>query len=1007
MKSKLLLLIFMMVVTVAFSHDPYQEPSLNEVILRAKKARGVDQERLRALVALVNSGHDLFPPDSTIALLQELLELNGRLRSVDPQPYRYLLSGQELLQRNHPDSALQLFILAIDELDKKQYIFGFHSYLTSVAALFDRVGGLQRKLNFYRSKLVDYTLTGPALNMAGCFHGLAGCFSMQGDYDQAFTYYFKALEVYKTFSPSGYAEELSVIGYNYAKWGNFRRASMYLKLADSAGREAPDPIRSQFCYMTRALISKEEGNPADAMNYVDSALRHGIRSFRIDYAAILYAISIELRLQMNDQPGAFTLLLKMKRLCDSVDLPVEGGNGRMEVDYLFYKYYLARKELKMAGQYLLKAYDEAVLVGSAPLQQKYLVELFNLYRITGNPDRSVYFAAAYFHLNDSLMKYRNENNISRFEREDTERRKEAAIADLRQKKERQRMYFLAGGALLFLVTLGMVLRIWYIRRTKKQLEEKNKLIAAEKELAEQMRLKAEKSERFKQQFLANMSHEIRTPMNAVVGMTNLLIDKNPREDQMTYLNGIRQSSAILLHLINDILDLAKIEAGKIELETIDFSLHDLLDQILQTMRYKAAEKGLELSGNIHPDVNGIVMGDPVRLNQILINLTGNAIKFTERGNVTISVMPALPGPEGMIPVRFSVADTGIGIPADKLKTVFEEFSQASSSDTRRFGGTGLGLTISKNLVTLMGGVIRVESQSGKGTTFSFDLCFPPGSPEKLQERKNSEENIDGTILNGLTLLLADDQEFNLIVAGDTLRSKADVSITTAMNGREVIELVLNNQYDAILMDVQMPVMDGLEATRYLRENLPPQRREIPIIALTASVLKSELDRCREAGMNSFIPKPFTPSQLIGGIAEALRIPLRYKSKDTGPLIPEIAPAEHAATNLDYLEKFCEGNRDQMRKYIMMFLDSAPRLITQIHDALAKGDAAEIATQVHGFKTRWVMMGMEEAKTLASGLEQRCRQDPGATEISKEAEHLIRLVEKAIGELNEWRVMPSV
>lgn len=992
---------------MAFSQNPYQEPSLNEVILRAKKARGVDQERLRALVALVNSGHDLFPPDSTITLLHELLELNGRLRLVDSQPYRYLLSGQELLKRNLPDSALQMFVLAIDELDKKQYIFGFHSYLTSVAALFDRVGGLQRKLNFYRSKLVEYTLTGPPLNMAGCFHGLAGCFSMQGDYDQAFTYYFKALELYKTFSLSGYAEELSVIGYNYAKWGNFKRASMYLKLADSAGRETPDPIRSQFCYMTRALISKEAGDPADAMKYVDSALMHGIRSFRIDYAAILYAISIELRLQMNDQPGAYALLQKMKKLCDSVDLPVEGGNGRMEIDFLFYKYYLSQKELKMAGQYLLKAYDEAVLVGSAPLLQKYLIELFNLYRITGNPERSVYFAATYFHLNDSLLKYRNENNISRYEREDTERRKEAAIADLRQKKERQRLFFLAGGALLFLVTLGMMLRMWYIRRTKKQLEEKNRLIAAEKLFAEEMRLKAEKSEHFKQQFLANMSHEIRTPMNAVVGMTNLLIDKNPREDQMTYLNGIRQSSAILLHLINDILDLAKIEAGKIELETIDFSLHDLLDQIVQTIRYKAAEKGLELSGNIHPDVNGIIMGDPVRLNQILINLTGNAVKFTERGTVTISVLPAPPGPEGMIPVRFSVADTGIGIPADKLETVFVEFSQSSSSDTRRFGGTGLGLTISKNLVTLMGGVIRVESQPGEGTTFSFDLYFPPGSPERLQERKNSEENIDGTILNGLSLLLADDQEYNLIVAGDTLRSKADVHITTATNGREVVELALKNTYDAILMDVQMPVMDGLEATRYLRENLPPERREIPIIALTASVLKSELDRCREAGMNSFIPKPFTPSQLIGGIAEVLRIPVRYLSKDTGPSLSERATVEPSATNLAYLEKFCEGNRDQMRKYIMMFLDSAPRLITQVGDALAKNDAAEIATQVHGFKTRWVMMGMEEAKMLASELEQLCRQDPGSEMISKEADRLIRLVEKATGELNDWRIMPSV
>ncbi len=1007
MKSKSLFLLFLVVVVPAFSRNRYQEPSLKEIMADARQVREPGQKRLQALIVLVNTGHNLFPPDSTIDLLRELLTLNDRFRAVDPQPYRYLLAGQEFLNGNRPDSALQLFIQAIDELDNGSYRFGFNSYLTSVAALFDRIGRQEQKLNFYRSKLVDYTLTGPKENMAGCFHGLAGYFSMKGDYEQAFTYYFKALEIYETFSPSGYADELSVIGYNYAKWGNLRRASMYLKMADSAGRAAPDPFRSQFCYLTRALIAKEEDKPKDALNYLDSALSKGIQSFRIDYTAVLLALSIELRLQMDDAPAAYEQLQKMKKLCDSVDLPVEGGIGRMEVDYLFYKYYLIRNDRESAGSYLLRAYHEAVEVGSAPLQQKYLIDLFTFYKGTGNIARSVIFAEAYFHLNDSLQRFRNENNISRYEREDSERRKEFALRDLQQKKERQRQNFLAGVLILLLLTLGVLLRSWYIRKTKKQLEEKNRLIAAEKEVAEQMRRKAEASERFKQQFLANMSHEIRTPMNAVVGMTNLLIGKNPREDQMTYLNGIRQSSAVLLHLINDILDLAKIEAGKTELETIDFSLHDLLDQIIQTMRYKAAEKGLELSGSVHPDVNDIVIGDPVRLNQILINLAGNAVKFTERGSVMIFVGPGNPGPEGMISVRFSVADTGIGIPSDKLKTVFEEFSQASSSDTRRFGGTGLGLTISKNLVTLMGGVIHVESRPGEGTTFSFDLCFPQGSPERLQERKNSEENIDGTILNGHSLLIADDHEYNLIVAGDTLRAGADVNITTALNGREVIDLALKNTYDAILMDVQMPVMDGLEATRYLRQNLPPQRRDIPIIALTASVLKSDLDRCREAGMNSFIPKPFTPSQLIGSIAEALHIPVRYRSKEPEPAHSRQSQGADSATNLAYLEKFCEGNRDQMRKYIMMFLDSAPHLIDQIRNAFTKGDAAEIATQVHGFKTRWVMMGMEEAKKRAADLEQLCRQDPGAENIANESEQLILLVEKAIGELNEWRVTPSV
>ena len=304
-------------------------------------------------------------------------------------------------------------------------------------------------------------------------------------------------------------------------------------------------------------------------------------------------------------------------------------------------------------------------------------------------------------------------------------------------------------------------RLRFTRRSQRQLEEKNKLIAEEKEIAEQQRERAERSEKFKQQFLANMSHEIRTPMNAVMGMTNLLLDKNPRSDQFNYLDGIKKSSDNLLHIINDILDLSKVEAGKMELEQIDFSIRDVIEQVKQTLQHKAEEKGLQLLSHVDSAIPEVLISDPVRLNQVLMNLVGNAIKFTEKGSVTLEVRgnaepvdlsrisreasreSADAQPFDRLTVttlQFAITDTGVGIPKDKVQTVFESFSQANASDTRKYGGTGLGLSISKQFVELMGGKIYVESEEGSGTTFSFEINLPIGSPESNDSAEISRRN---------------------------------------------------------------------------------------------------------------------------------------------------------------------------------------------------------------------------------------------------------------------------
>ena len=506
---------------------------------------------------------------------------------------------------------------------------------------------------------------------------------------------------------------------------------------------------------------------------------------------------------------------------------------------------------------------------------------------------------------------------------------------------------------------------------------------------------AEASRRAKAQFLANMSHEIRTPMNAVIGLTNLLQNTQPTREQAEYLTAIGSSSQNLLVILNDILDSSKMEAGKLTLEQIPFRLPDAVRRLSTMFRYAADSKGLRLRVEVAPEVPAAVLGDPTRLQQVLVNLVSNALKFTRHGGVEVRVALAdtAPPDAGHVVLRFGVQDTGIGIPADKLAAIFEDFSQANASTTREFGGTGLGLSIARNLVQLHGGWLGVSSEEGVGSAFFFELIYPVADAAQAQPEIHAGPL--PAFEPALRVLVAEDNELNQLVARKTLENW-NVHVVIAANGRLAVEQAAEaiEPFDAVLMDVQMPELDGYAATRALRQLFPDAQR-LPIIGLTASVLPEDRGLALAAGMNDTIAKPFDPALLHARLAYFTgrhpAAPADVPAPEEVPAPPATAPAT-LRPNWQLLEELAGGNASFIQQIVGTFLHEAPPL-EELLAATFPHDPERVAQVAHKLKGQVAYFGVPVLHTQLDELERSARRQD-----CMHCEPLLAAIRQQLGQL---------
>ena len=506
---------------------------------------------------------------------------------------------------------------------------------------------------------------------------------------------------------------------------------------------------------------------------------------------------------------------------------------------------------------------------------------------------------------------------------------------------------------------------------------------------------AKQSNKAKSTFLSNMSHEFRTPMNSILGMTELLLKTDLSKKQFNFVNVITKSAENLLVIINDILDFSKIESGELVFENISFRLKDVLADVVNSIYYRAKQKNIELICNyLSYGGNGYILkGDSVRLTQILINLVDNAVKFTEKGKVEI-IIEELNKTEKNVKLKISIKDTGIGIEKENIKKILRSFTQADLSVTRKYGGTGLGLTISKHLIKKFGGKLCITSEKNIGSVFSFEIEMEKGNETEIIASKEDEKEYNISLDKNIKILLAEDEPFNQIVV-KSIVEEWGFDIDIADNGNKALELLSKKHFDLIFMDIQMPELDGLETTKIIRTEFKAPINAIPIIAITANAYTEDHKSFYKIGINEVISKPFKSQILFNKIVDVLKIKIN-KKQYTDMKTQE----ENKIYNLNVVKKITKGNSELIIKMLSVFKEQASSGMADALKATNNEDWEQVGLIIHKLKPSVTYLGMSELETKMNETIKWCREKSNYEKIKMNTIFVNEVLQKVYLQIND-------
>lgn len=864
--------------------------------------------------------------------------------------------------------------------------------LNELAILDRNNGNYSKALSTLKEAIQIAESTNDTISISKCFIAAGDVYSALLNYDKALSYYTEALALNKNKKNFQVVVSLSRIGNRLMDKGReandttfiLSAIQSYLKVKDVAAAIKDDKqfinayVSLADAYNIFGAVSNNKHHLYESLNYSMLSLQLAQKANIKSSQGISYLNLGEVYLSLNKTIKAIHYF----EMAEKIYAPLGAKSWLLNTYELMGKTYYTMHVYDKAVEYIKRA----IVLAHEQHLAKHLSSNYQLLADMYSKQQQFEEACGYYKLyNDYKDSVINENtsfNVSRFQAELDLQKKDKEIAFLTKNtvsqsqeinsNKNERNYLII---LVIVICIILIIVLFLYSERKKAAFE----ILKAKELAE-------KAKEAQEQFLANTSHEIRTPMNGIIGMTNHLMDTPLNNEQQEYIHAIQESSNNLLSIINELLDLSKIMAKKILFDKQPFELEQIIKNLVHLLEFRAIEKKLSLKFQINPLIPKTIIGDAIRLKQILLNLVENSVKFTHDGEIEITV-DIINETEKDIQLKFSVKDTGIGIPANKINVIFENFTQVNAKTTRKYGGTGLGLSISKQLVEQQGGTVSVTSKVNVGSTFSFTLPF-----KKQKDKKEIADNALTILsstpqanLNGVCILVVDDNLINQKVAALTLQ-KWNVKVALADSAEQAYKILNEQAVDLILMDITMPDVDGFEATKHIRSQFTKPVNQIPIIAMTAAAFVGDKEKCIAAGMNDYISKPFLAEDLL--------------QKITRLLPKQVLGHKPNFSDLTLIYERADGDMQFLKEIIECYVLEMPVYIKEMDDCLASKNFEEIRKQAHKMKAPIALMGALSLKELYADIELGAKEQKNLDELTKQIATAKEQCLKTVVELNE-------